>query len=86
MDKLAQVNHLAKQRSAEDQRRVGLALTKKGKKTVSHAPGPAEGVLPEALSGLSHAGLLSLHRCLQAVIDQMELGLEDAADRPLSDL
>jgi hypothetical protein len=53
---------------------------------VSSAPGPAEGVLPQALQGLSSESLKVLNRSLRLVIDRLELDVEGAADRRLSDL
>jgi DNA-binding MarR family transcriptional regulator len=69
VEKLVKARHVARLRSRSDQRRVGLNLTKKGSRTVTSAPGPAEGVLPQALEKLSHDALRSLNQSLLLVID-----------------
>jgi MarR family transcriptional regulator, organic hydroperoxide resistance regulator len=86
VEKLVKARHVTRSRSSSDQRRVGLKLTEKGRRTVRRAPGPADGVLPQALQKLSGTSLRSLNRSLQVVIDGLEHGLQEAADRPLSEL
>lgn len=86
VEKLVKAKLVARSRISSDQRRVGLKLTRSGQRTVSCAPGPAEGVLPQALAGLSNESLKALNRSLRLVIDRLELDAEGAADRPLSDL
>jgi len=75
-----------KTRSDQDQRRVGLTITRSAAKVLKDAPGPAEGLIPEALMGLSDATLQSLTLNLGKLIDGLHLQDEQAADRPLSDL
>jgi MarR family transcriptional regulator, organic hydroperoxide resistance regulator len=86
VEKLVKARHVTRSRSSSDQRRVGLKLTEKGRRTVRRAPGPAEGVLPQALQKLSATSLKSLNRSLQRVIDELGQDLQEAADRPLSEL
>jgi DNA-binding MarR family transcriptional regulator len=86
VEKLVKAKLVARSRISSDQRRVGLELTRRGQRTVSSAPGPAEGVLPQALQGLSSESLKVLNRSLRLVIDRLELDVEGAADRRLSDL
>jgi DNA-binding MarR family transcriptional regulator len=86
VDKLVSHGYLLKTRSTEDQRRVGLTLTRTAAKALKDAPGPAEGVLPEALMGLPAATLRSLAGDLDALIGELELPDEKAAERPLADL
>jgi DNA-binding MarR family transcriptional regulator len=86
VEKLVKARHVIRSRSSSDQRRVGLKLTEKGRRTARRAPGPAEGVLPRALQNLSGASLRSLNRSLQVVIDGLGSDLQEAADRPLSEL
>ncbi len=85
-EKLVARGLIVKERSREDQRRVGLNLTDTAAKLLKKAPGPAEGILPEALMGLSKAALLSLDASLAQVIGQLEVSNEKYADKPLSDL
>jgi DNA-binding MarR family transcriptional regulator len=86
VEKLVKAKLVARSRVSSDQRRVGLKLTRRGQRTVSCAPSPAEGVLPQALEGLSTESLKALNRSLRLVIDKLELDVVGAADRPLSDL
>jgi DNA-binding MarR family transcriptional regulator len=73
VEKLVRKGYVTKIRLVEDQRRVELAVTVQGRRAVSRAPGPAEGVLPEALSELSRAELRRLQQGLQAVIDALDI-------------
>ena len=86
VNKLVRAKHVVKARSRTDQRRVGLALTKRGRQALTRAPGPPEGVLPEAVSALSAVHARALYRGLRAVIAELDLKDEHAADVPLSDL
>jgi MarR family transcriptional regulator, organic hydroperoxide resistance regulator len=84
--KLVRAKHVAKTKSRIDQRRVGLALTRSGRRVLKRAPGPPEGVLPEALAALPPATVRRLYRGLQLVIGELDIKDEHAADVPLSDL
>jgi MarR family transcriptional regulator, organic hydroperoxide resistance regulator len=86
VEKLVTRGYVEKMRSVEDQRRVGLTITKSARKVLKDAPGPAEGVLPEALIRLSDVTLYSLTAQLGELIDALQLPDEQAASRPLSDL
>jgi MarR family transcriptional regulator, organic hydroperoxide resistance regulator len=86
VEKLVRSGHVTKRRSSDDQRRVGLTVSRKGQRTVECAPGPAEGLLPEALGELSTHSLIALERSLQQVIRRLDLEVEEAADQPLADL
>jgi DNA-binding MarR family transcriptional regulator len=86
VEKLVARGYVVKTRSEQDQRRVGLTITKSALKVLKDAPGPAEGLIPEALLGLSEATLQSLTANLGELIDGLHLQDEQAADRPLSDL
>lgn len=86
VDKLVRSGHVTKKRSQDDQRRVGLQITKQGNKTLSCAPGPTQGLLPEAVSELSPTALDALHRSLRAVISKLDITIQEAADKPLADL
>jgi MarR family transcriptional regulator, organic hydroperoxide resistance regulator len=86
VEKLVARGYVVKARSEQDQRRVGLTITRGAAKVLKDAPGPAEGLIPEALLGLSEATLQSLTTNLGKLIDGLHLQDEQAADRPLSDL
>jgi len=86
VEKLVRGSYVRKIRSTQDQRRVGLTLTTRAAKALRNAPGPAEGVLPEALAELPNAALHSLSSQLQKVIAELGLRDEKSAGRPLADL
>jgi DNA-binding MarR family transcriptional regulator len=86
VEKLVVRELVVKERSREDQRRVGLRLTDGAAALVSKAPGPAEGVLPEALGALSPSALASLDESLEQLIRQLQVRDDKLAKRPLSDL
>lgn len=86
VEKLAVRGLIDKERSKEDQRRVGLCLTEKAAQILKDAPGPAEGILPEALQALPESALLALDKSLVEVIGQLRIRDDKLADKPLSDL
>jgi MarR family transcriptional regulator, organic hydroperoxide resistance regulator len=86
VEKLVARGFIIKERSKEDQRRVGLRLSAEAAKTLKNAPGPAEGLLPEALNALSESSLLALENSLLEVIGQLRIRDDKYADKPLSDL
>lgn len=86
VEKLVTRELINKERSKEDRRRVGLCLTDEASKILKNAPGPAEGILPEALQALPESALLALDKSLIEVIGQLRSKDENLADRPLADL
>ncbi|MBS0324598.1 MAG: winged helix-turn-helix transcriptional regulator [Proteobacteria bacterium] len=85
VEKLAMRGYLTKERSREDQRRVGLVLQPEAVRLLKKAPGPAQGILPGALSELPEEVLSELNGGLAAVITQLELRNEHLANRHLAD-
>lgn len=86
VDKLETRGLVNKRRKPEDQRRVGLQLSDGARDVLQAAPGPAEGILPEALQGLSEEELLHLQAGLASVIGQLKTRDERSVDKPLADL
>jgi DNA-binding MarR family transcriptional regulator len=86
VEKLVQRGLLEKQRSQSDQRRVGLSLSIEAAELLVRAPGPAEGLLPEALGALPDGVLEALDAALKEVIGQLRTRDDRYADKPLSDL
>jgi DNA-binding MarR family transcriptional regulator len=86
IEKLVARGYVLKARSAADQRRVGLSITWSAAQVLKDAPGPAEGLIPEALSCLSESTLRSLMANLGELIEGLHLQDHQAAERPLSDL
>lgn len=86
VEKLVGAGLLTKARSAEDQRRVGLEVTRAGQQLLKNVPGPAEGVLPEALRQLPDASLQTLNANLEQLIGLLTVRDENDAEKPLADL
>jgi DNA-binding MarR family transcriptional regulator len=86
VEKLVRRGALKKVRGSDDQRRVLLSVTASGKQIVARSPGPAEGVLPEAIAELSRTELARLHSGLQKIIAALDIKDEAAAERPMAEL
>lgn len=86
VDKLAGRGLVVKARSQEDMRRVGLTLSETGCQVLKSAPGPAEGVLPEALQALPEDTLRNLDTLLVDVISQLRERDEQFAGKPMADM
>jgi DNA-binding MarR family transcriptional regulator len=86
VEKLVVRKLIDKVRSKEDQRRVGLRLTEEASKLMKTAPGPTEGILPEALSTLPTATIQALDASLEKVIELLQIRDDKLAEKPLSDL
>lgn len=86
VEKLVTRGLISKERAKEDQRRVGLCVTDEAIQILKKAPGPAQGILPEALQSLSEDELLSLDNALVELIGHLQARDDKLADRPLSDL
>ncbi len=86
VEKLVLRGLVSKQRSREDQRRVGLLVSREARELIARAPGPAKGILPEALMAMSASALVALDGGLEKVIEQLEVRDERYADRHLSEL
>jgi len=86
VEKLVHHGLLAKRRSQEDQRRVGLTLSARAAKLLARAPGPAQGLLPEALAALPDSVLRQLDAALLEVISQLRVRDDRFAEKPLADL
>ncbi|MDY6948242.1 MAG: MarR family winged helix-turn-helix transcriptional regulator [Pseudomonadota bacterium] len=86
VDKLVRRGALKKVRGADDQRRVSLSVSSRGQQILARSPGPAEGVLPEAIAELSRADLARLYSGLQKIIAALDFKDEAAAERPMAEL
>jgi DNA-binding MarR family transcriptional regulator len=86
VENLVRSGFVKKTRHSNDQRRVELVVTAKGQRCVASAPGPAEGVLPEALAELSPAALRQLQQGLTQVIAALKVKSARDAHRHLADL
>jgi DNA-binding MarR family transcriptional regulator len=86
VEKLVSRKLVIKERNQEDQRRVGLRLNPATRDVLSKAPGPAEGLLPDALKGMPENVLESLDGALAELILHLQGGDASYAEKPLSDL
>lgn len=86
VDRLVTLGCLTKRRRESDQRRVGLYLTDVALKALADLPGPAEGILPEALSGMPGVSLKTLHINLDELIHHLPGCDEIYASMPLADI
>lgn len=86
VEKLVTRGLINKERSKEDQRRVGLQTSEKALRLLKDVPGPAEGILPEALQALPASALHILDNSLLGVIEQLRIHDDKFANKPLSDL
>lgn len=68
-----------------DRRSVQLCVLPAGVRALRMAPGPREGVLPEALESLDPALLARLHADLAVLIQRLQVDT-DGAHTPLADL
>lgn len=86
VDKLVTRGSLVKKKQSTDQRRVGLYLTDEGKKAIAALPGPAAGVLPEALSAIPEVALKTLNINLDELISHLPGKDETFASTPLAEM
>ena len=86
VERLESTKLIERRRSDEDQRVVRLYLTTAGKRLVKRAPGPAEGVLPDALKKLPPAELQALKRQLVRLTQLMPLKDSSGKKTPLSEI
>lgn len=86
VDKLVARNCLTKKKQGHDQRRVGLHLAAEGRQAIAALPGPAEGVLPEALAAIPDVALKTLHINLNELIAHLPGKDEAFAAMPLAEI
>ena len=85
-EKLVNRGCIIKNRHGTDHRRVGLYLDENGHNAIASLPGPAEGILPEALALISPAALKTLHIHLSELIRHLPGRVENFANTPLADM
>ena len=86
VEKLVTKECLSKARSHEDLRRVGLCIAQKGIEAINALPGPAEGVLPEALGSIPDVVLNTLNINLAELIRHLPGSNKSFAKTPLADM
>jgi len=86
VDRLVDKKYLTKKRLSTDQRRVGLCLAEAGRQAIAALPGPAEGVLPQALARIPDVALKTLHINLDELIHHLPGHDENFAATPLAEM
>jgi len=86
VERLVARGFIIKERCSDDQRRVGLRLSGAAPRLLARVPGPAVGVLPEALMSLPEDALLALDDSLAQVIGQIRIRDDKHADKSLAEL
>ena len=86
VDKLVSSECLEKRKQQRDQRRVGLVLAKRGHEALAALPGPAEGILPEALAAIPPVVLRTLQINLDELLRHLPGKDENYASVPLADM
>ena len=86
VEKLVARGCLVKKKQREDQRRVGLFLTSEGRNAIAALPGPAAGILPEALSAIPEVALKTLNINLSELISHLPSKDETFASTPLAEM
>lgn len=86
VDKLVVLGCLDKKKKQGDQRRVGLCLAERGRAALAALPGPAEGILPEALSAVPDVVLRTLQINLDELLKHLPGKDDKFASVPLADM
>lgn len=86
VDKLVSSACLEKRKQQRDQRRVGLVVAKRGREALAALPGPAEGILPEALAAIPPVVLRTLQINLDELLRHLPGKDENYASVPLADM
>jgi MarR family transcriptional regulator, organic hydroperoxide resistance regulator len=86
LDRLERRGLVRRERTPRDQRVVRLFCTMAGRDLLTRAPGPMQGVLPDAVQRLSGRELAAMHRALSVLARHVKSIDRRAGKLPLSDL
>ncbi len=86
VEKLVELGYVRRIKANDDQRAIQLSLSEAGQAVLARAPGPFQGLLPDALSKMPEADLQALNRHLSALLTLMQRVDPQARLTPLSDL
>lgn len=86
VEKLVETGIVKRERSAQDSRMVLLYITELGQNRLEAAPGPMQGILPDALAKMPYSTLTSLHRNLAELLEKMDSLATHGEDTPLADM
>lgn len=86
VEKLVSQGFLLKQKCSKDLRRVGLCMTQSGQSVMERLPGPADGVLPQALASIPLVSLRTLEINLDELLKFMPGRNDGFASTPLAEM
>lgn len=86
VEKLVETGIVKRERSSQDSRMVLLYITELGRSRLEAAPGPMQGILPDALGKMPYSTLTSLHRNLAELLEKMDSLALHGEDTPLADM
>lgn len=86
IEKLVEKRLVTKSRDPENQRAVRVLLTPEGQAIVDRAPGPYQGLLPDALGRMPYGELRDLRQNLDRLLSLMDHLEAEAGNTPLSDV
>ncbi len=86
LDKMQKRGLIRRERIDSDQRVVRLFVTAAGERVLAQLPGPATGLLPDALSRLSRDQLAEVNAALALILEKMDRREASAAFTPLASL
>jgi len=86
IERLEREGHIERRRDPADQRVVRLFLTPAARRAVAKAPGPPEGVLPDALKRLSTEDLVALGKHLFKLTSLLRVRDASGKKTPLSEI
>ncbi|MEY2631432.1 MAG: hypothetical protein RIR00_86 [Pseudomonadota bacterium] len=86
VEKLVVRGLVERRKTDADLRRVGLYSTDAGRALLESLPGPASGVLPEALAALPLPVLKTLEINLDALLEHLDGAEDDFGDIPLAEM
>ena len=85
LDKLESRKLVRRERASADQRVVHVFVTRDGEKVLKRAPGPAEGIIPDALQKMPAPALARLHRDLTVLLELASIRKPDEGLRHLTE-
>jgi DNA-binding MarR family transcriptional regulator len=85
VDKLERRALIRRERHSEDQRIVRVYVTAAGRKLLTRAPKPVEGVIPAALARIGAPALRRLHRDLEELLEFAAARSSRDAMKPLAE-
>lgn len=86
VEKLVAGGYVSKTSRKIDRRRIGLQLCPSALEALKRLPGPAEGILPAALSELPDVALKTLYINLHELIVNLSHKNDSFASEPLADI